>query len=193
MILPITAYGHPTLKKTGEEISKDYPELDKLIEDMFETMYYSNGVGLAAHQINRAIRLFVLDPAPFQEGYPDIEPDKRVFINAYITNREGEEVDFEEGCLSVPGIHEPVRRPTSITISYYDENWEYHENEKIDGILARIIQHEYDHTEGMLFIEHLPNLKRILLKGKLRDISTGKADVDYKMILPRKKENDNSN
>lgn len=187
MILPITAYGHPTLKKVGEEISKDYPDLDKLLEDMFETMYYSKGVGLAAHQINKPIRLFIIDPTPFHDDYPEVEPERRVFINAYITNREGEEVDFEEGCLSVPGIHEPVRRPSEISISYYDENWKYHENEKVDGILARIIQHEYDHTEGKLFIEHLPNLKRILLKGKLRDISNGTADVEYKMILPRKK------
>jgi len=187
MILPITAYGHPTLKKVGEEITKDYPELDKLIEDMFETMYYSNGVGLAAHQINKPIRLFVLDPTPFHEDYPEIESQRQVFINAYITKREGEDFEFAEGCLSVPGISEPVSRKPVITISYYDENWQYHEDEKIDGILARVIQHEYDHTEGKLFIEHLPNLKRLLLKGKLRDISTGKADVDYRMILPRKK------
>lgn len=187
MILPITAYGHATLKKVGVEIEKDYPELDKLIEDMFETMYHSNGVGLAAHQVNRAIRLFIIDPTPFQEDYPEVEPKPRVFINAYIIETEGEDLDFEEGCLSVPGIHESVKRKTVVRISYYDENWEYHENERIEGILARVIQHEYDHTQGKLFVEKIPNFKRILLKGKLRDISTGRADVSYRMILPKKK------
>lgn len=187
MILPITAYGHQTLKKVGVEIDKDYPELDKLIEDMFETMYYSNGVGLAAHQVNRAIRLFVIDPTPFKEDYPEFELGRKVFINAYIHETEGEDLDFEEGCLSVPGINESVRRKTIVHLSYYDENWEYHENERIEGILARVIQHEYDHTEGKLFIERIPNFKRLLLKGKLRDISTGRADVSYRMILPKKK------
>jgi len=187
MILPITAYGHPTLKKVGEDISKDYPQLDKLLEDMFETMYFSKGVGLAAHQINKPIRLFIIDPTPFHEDYPEVEAQRFVFINAYITKKEGEEIDFEEGCLSVPGISESVNRHSIITMSYYDENWKYHEDIKFEGVLARIIQHEYDHTDGKLFVEHLPNLRRLLLKGKLRDISTGKADVAYKMILPRKK------
>lgn len=187
MILPITAYGHPTLKKVGEDITKDYPELDKLIEDMFETMYYSKGVGLAAHQINRPIRLFILDPTPFQEDYPELNAERKVFINAHITKEEGEDRDFEEGCLSVPGITESVKRKSVIYMSYYDENWNYHENIRFEGVLARIIQHEYDHIDGKLFIEHLPNLRRLLLKGKLRDISTGTADVAYRMILPRKK------
>ena len=187
MILPITAYGHATLKKVGEDITKDYPDLDKLIEDMFETMYYSKGVGLAAHQINRPIRLFVLDPSPFHEEYPEVDQKRNVFINAYITKEEGEEKDFDEGCLSVPNITESVKRKPVIYMSYYDENWNYFEDVKFEGILARVIQHEYDHIEGKLFIEHLPNLKRLLLKGKLRDISTGTADVAYKMILPRKK------
>ncbi len=187
MILPITAYGHPTLKKMGEDIDKDYPELEKLIEDMFETMYYSKGVGLAAHQINRPIRLFVIDPSPFSDEFPELEDKKLVFINAYITDTDGEIEEFDEGCLSVPGINEPVKRPSEIYMSYYDENWNYHEDEKFDGILARIIQHEYDHIEGKVFIEHLPNLKRILLKGKLKDISNGTAEVAYKMILPKKR------
>lgn len=187
MILPITAYGHPTLKKVGEDITKDYPDLDKLISDMFDTMYNSKGVGLAAHQINKAIRLFIIDPAPFKEDFPELDDKKRVFINAYIEQEEGEELEFDEGCLSVPGISEPVTRKSVVYMSYYDENFNYHENVKFDGVLARIIQHEYDHIEGKVFIEHLPNLKRLLLKGKLRDISTGKADVAYKMILPRKK------
>lgn len=187
MILPITAYGHPTLKKAGEEINKDYPELDKLLEDMFETMYHSKGVGLAAQQINRSIRLFIIDPTPFREDFPELEEKKYIFINAKITEFDGEEVEFEEGCLSVPGISEAVKRPTVIYMSYYDEHWNFHENIKFEGVLARIIQHEYDHIEGKLFIERLPQIRKVLLKGKLRDISTGKADVAYRMILPKNK------
>ncbi len=187
MILPITAYGHPTLKKVGEDISKDYEDLDLLIENMFETMYYSKGVGLAAHQINRAIRLFVIDPTPFVDEYPELEATRSVFINAYITKEEGKEEEFEEGCLSVPGINEAVKRPSTIYISYYDENFNFHENKRFDGIFARIIQHEYDHIEGKVFIEHIPNFKKLLLKGKLRDITNGTADVAYKMLIPRKK------
>lgn len=187
MILPITAYGHPTLKKVGEDIDKNYPDLDKLLEDMFETMYNSNGVGLAAQQINRAIRLFIIDPTPFKEDYPELEEKKYIFINAEITDFEGNDVEFEEGCLSVPGISEAVKRPEAIYMSYYDENFNFHEDVKFEGVLARIIQHEYDHIEGKLFIERLPQLKKVLLKGKLRDISTGKADVAYRMILPKKK------
>ena len=183
----MTAYGHPTLKKVGEEINKDYPDLDKLIDDMFETMYHTIGVGLAAHQVNRAIRLFIIDPTPYKEDNPELDGMKKVFINAYITKTEGEDISFEEGCLSVPGINESVIRPSVVYISYYDENFNYHENERFDGIVARIIQHEYDHIEGKVFVERLPNIKRMLLKGKLRDISTGKADVNYKMLLPRKK------
>ncbi len=187
MILPITAYGHSTLKKVGEEINKDYDDLDLLIANMFETMYYSKGVGLAAHQVNKAIRLFMVDPTPFSKDHPELEGIKKVFINAYITKREGEITEFEEGCLSVPGIHETVKRPAIIHMSYYDENFNYFENEMFDGMMARIIQHEYDHIEGKVFVEHIPNFKKLLLKAKLRDISTGKADVDYKMIIPRKK------
>jgi len=187
MILPITAFGHSTLKKVGDEIRQDYDGLDILIENMFETMYYSKGVGLAAHQVNKAIRLFIVDPTPFAEDNPELECKRRVFINAYITKREGEITEFEEGCLSVPGIHETVKRPSVIHISYYDENFNYFENEIIEGMMARIIQHEYDHIEGKLFVEHIPNFKKLLLKAKLRDISIGKADVDYKMLLPKKK------
>jgi len=187
MILPITAYGHKTLKIVGEEIDKDYENLDLLIQNMFETMYYSKGVGLAAHQVNKAIRLFITDPTPFAEDNPELVLEKKVFINAYITKREGEITEFEEGCLSVPGIHETVKRPSLIHISYYDENFNYIEDEVFEGMMARIIQHEYDHIEGKVFVEHIPNFKKLLLKSKLRDISTGKADVDYKMILPNKK------
>jgi len=186
-MLPITAYGHPTLKKKGEEIDAGYQGLKELIEEMFQTMYEANGVGLAAQQVNRAIRLFIVDTSPFKEEYPETKDIKKVFINAQIIDEEGDEWDFEEGCLSVPGIREYVRRKPVIYLSYYDENWNYHENERMDGIVARVVQHEYDHTEGILFVERIPHFKKVLLKGKLKDISTGKADVDYKMIYPRLK------
>ncbi len=186
-MLPITAYGHPTLKIKGEEIDKDYPDLKELINEMFETMYEAEGVGLAAQQINRAIRLFIIDAEPFSEEHPELKDFKRVFINAKIEKEEGEEWDFEEGCLSIPGIREYVRRKPVVYLSYYDENWNYHEKEKFDGLIARVIQHEYDHTDGVLFVERLPHIKRVLLKGKLRDISTGKTEVHYKMIYPKPK------
>ncbi len=187
MMLPVTAYGHPTLKKKGKTIDKDYPGLQKLIEDMFETMYHSNGVGLAAQQINRDIKLFVVDASPFKSEHPEAEGYKKVFINAEIIKEEGEEWEFEEGCLSLPGINEYVKRKPVIYINYYDEDFRFHENERIDGIRARIIQHEYDHTQGILFVERLPQIKRMLLRGKLNDISAGKVDPGYKMIFPRKR------
>ena len=186
-MLPITAYGHPTLKKVGEEITADYPGLDKLIEDMFESMYEAKGVGLAAQQVNKALKLFIIDASPYAEEYPDLKDVKKVFINAQIHKEEGDEWDFEEGCLSVPGINEFVRRKPVIHISYHDENFNFHENVRFDGLVARIIQHEFDHTQGIVFIERLPHFKRLLLKGKLKDISTGKAEANYQMILPRKK------
>ena len=186
-MLPITAYGHPTLKVKGEEISADYPNLEKLIDEMFETMYEAEGVGLAAQQINRAIRLFIIDASPFAEEHPELEDFKRVFINAKIVNEEGEEWDFEEGCLSVPGIREYIRRKPVVYLNYYDENWNYHENERFDGIIARVIQHEYDHTDGVVFVERLPHFKKVLLKRKLRDISLGKSEAHYKMLYPRQK------
>lgn len=187
MMLPITAYGHPTLRKKGEEITKDYPELHKLIEDMFETMYESHGVGLAAQQINRAIRLFIIDASPFAEEYPEAKDFKKVFINAKIVTEEGTEWDFEEGCLSIPKIHEIVTRKPVIYLNYYDEEFNFHEKEKFEGIVARVIQHEYDHTEGILFTDRIAPFKKVLLKRKLSDISAGKIDAGYKMIFPRKK------
>jgi len=158
-MLPITAYGHPTLKKKGEEIDRDYPGLEKLIEDMFNSMYESNGVGLAAQQVNRAIRLFLVDATPFAEEYPEAVDFKRVFINAQIIREEGEEWEFEEGCLSVPGINEYVSRKPVIYMSYFDKDFNFHEEERFEGIQARIMQHEYDHTEGILFVDRLPALK----------------------------------
>jgi len=186
-MLPITAYGHPTLKKVGEDIKPDYPDLDKLIEDMFESMYEAKGVGLAAQQVNRAIKLFIIDATPYAEDHPELKDFKRVFINAKIEKEKGEEWDFEEGCLSIPGINEYVRRKPVVYLSYYDENFNFHENERFDGLIARVIQHEYDHNMGVLFTERLPHFKRMMLKGKLRDISTGNIEVAYQMIFPKKK------
>jgi peptide deformylase len=183
MILPILAYGHPNLRKIAEDIDKDYPALDKLLEDMYETMYASNGVGLAAPQINKSIRLFIIDASPFADEVPELEGYKKVFFNAQIVEESGKEWAFNEGCLSVPKINEDVKRKSKIRIHYYDENWNYREDE-FDGIVARIIQHEYDHLEGVLFVDRVSPLRKTMLKGKLTDISRGKVDVDYRMIFP---------
>lgn len=195
MILPIVAYGDPVLKKEAEEIDKDYPELKQLIEDMFETMYAAQGVGLAAPQIGRSIRLFVVDGSPFAEEEEDEEPDpkaagmegfKRVFINPVIEEEEGEEWGFHEGCLSIPKIREEVFRKEVIHVSYFDENWNFKE-ERFEGYAARIIQHEYDHIEGVLFTDHLSPLKRRLLTKKLQNIAKGDISVSYKMKFPQQK------
>jgi peptide deformylase len=192
MILPIVAYGDPVLKKEAEEIDKDYPELKQLIEDMFETMYEASGVGLAAPQIGRSIRLFVVDGSPFAEKDEDEEEDpraagmegfKKVFINPIIEEEEGKEWGFAEGCLSIPKIREEVLRKERVRLSYYDENWNLHD-EWFDGYKARIIQHEYDHIEGVLFTDHLSVLKKRLLTKRLANISQGIVNVDYKMRFP---------
>lgn len=194
MILPIVAYGDPVLKKEAEEIDKDYPELNKLIEDMYETMYSAQGVGLAAPQIGRSIRLFIVDGSPFadDEDDQDSEPDpraegmetfKKVFINPIIEDEEGEEWGFHEGCLSIPKIREEVFRKEKVHITYYDENWDFHD-ETYEGYAARIIQHEYDHIDGILFTDHLTPFKRRLLQKKLQNISKGEVSVDYKMKFP---------
>jgi len=186
MILPIVAYGHSTLKKMSIDIDKDYPNLELLIANMFETMYATNGVGLAAPQINKNIRLFIIDADPFKEDYPEAEGMKKVMINAHILEEEGEEWSFEEGCLSVPNIHEAVMRKPRIRIAYQDENWEQHE-EWIEGIMARVIQHEYDHIDGKIFIEKLSGMRKMILKRKLNDISTGNITTKYRMIFPAAK------
>lgn len=186
MILPIVAYGHPTLKKMSKDIDKDYPGLAELIENMWESMYESKGVGLAAPQINLNIRLFLIDANPFKEAYPEAEDQKKVIINAHIIEEEGEEWSFEEGCLSVPDIHEEIKRSPRIHIQYYDENWEFHD-EWVDGIVARIMQHEYDHIDGKIFIERLSPMRKILLKRKLADITEGNIETDYRMIFPKLK------
>jgi peptide deformylase len=187
MIYPIVAYGDPVLKKKAEEITPDYTGLKELINDMFETMYNAHGVGLAAPQIGKSIRLFVVDATPFAEGEdgdPDCADFKRVFINPIIFEEEGEEWGFEEGCLSIPNIREEVFRKPIVRIEYYDENWDLYE-EELDGFCARVIQHEYDHIEGVLFTEHLNAFKKTLLKGKLNDISVGDVDVAYRMKFPK--------
>jgi peptide deformylase len=192
MILPIVAYGTPILRQVSKDISPDYPDLSKLIEDMWETMYSSNGVGLAAPQINRDIRLFVVDSRQIFENleedekdkYPDGPGLKQVFINAHIIALNGEEWAYNEGCLSIPKIREDVLRSEEVTIELEDELFELH-TATFNGISARIILHEYDHIEGKLFIDYLKPLKRKLLKGKLDDITKGKISVDYKMSFPR--------
>lgn len=192
MILPIVAYGDPVLKKVAEEIDADYPDLKELIENMFETMYEASGVGLAAPQIGRSIRLFIVDGSPFADDEEEdpkavgMENFKKVFINPIIEEELGEEWGFNEGCLSIPKVREEVYRKERVTISYYNENWELKE-ETYDGYSARIIQHEYDHIEGILFTDHLSPLKKRLLTKRLQNISKGDIDVDYKMKYPLKK------
>ena len=190
MILPIVAYGDPILRKVGKEIDKDYPNLSELIDNMKVTMYNAKGVGLAAPQIGRALRLFLIDASPFADN-DDLEGDERnilekfkgVFINAKITKEEGEEWAFNEGCLSIPNINEDVFREETITVEYVDENFKPHKK-KLDGLAARIFQHEYDHIEGVLFTDKLCTLKKRLLKKKLANISKGKIDVAYRMKFP---------
>lgn len=181
MIYPIVAYGDPVLKRKARDIEKDELDLKQLAEDMFETMYAAKGVGLAGPQIGKSLRIFVIDGEPMEEE--ELIGFKKVFVNPVIEEEFGEDWIFEEGCLSIPGIRENVDRPETLRIRYYDENWEFHEDE-FDGMRARIIQHEYDHIEGILFIDHLSGFKKRILKGKLNNISKGKADVDYKMRFP---------
>ena len=192
MILPIVAYGAPVLKKEADEITKDYPKLDQLIENMWETMYASNGVGLAAPQIGLSIRLFVIDAAPFSED-EELEKEeievlktfKKVFINPEIIEEEGPLWEFNEGCLSIPDVREDVSRNERVKIQYFNELFQAHEL-VLTGLAARVVQHEYDHIEGVLFTDHLTPLKRRLLKNRLNSISKGAIQVDYPMKFPNK-------
>ena len=188
MILPIVVYGDPVLKQVAKEIDKDYPKLEELIENMFETMYNAKGVGLAAPQIGRSIRLFVVDGSPFAEDENNCEMKDfvKVFINPEIVEESGTEWVFNEGCLSIPLIREDVSRKPILRLKYYDEHFNYFE-EKFEGLAARIIQHEYDHIEGTLFIDRINPFKRRLLKSKLNNISRGQMEVDYKVRFPIKK------
>ena len=192
MILPIVAYGSPILRKICSDIAPDYPGLDKLIADMWETMYNSNGVGLAAPQMNKEIRLFVMDSEQIfanqdeedKDEFPDAPGYKGVFINAHIKELNGDEWSYNEGCLSIPKIREDVYREEEVTLEFEDENFNHHVK-TFNGITARVILHEYDHIEGKLFIDYIKPLKRKLLKGKLTDISKGKINVDYRMVFPK--------
>ncbi|NNG08799.1 MAG: peptide deformylase [Arenibacter sp.] len=193
MILPIVAYGDPVLRKVAEDIESDYPKLEELISNMWDTMYNASGVGLAAPQIGLPIRLFLVDTTPFsddedltKEEQNALKGFKKVFINAQIEEETGEEWAFNEGCLSIPDIREDVSRKDTLTISYMDENFKTHK-ETYDGLLARVIQHEYDHIEGILFTDKLSSLKKRLLKGRLTNISKGKIRVDYRMRFPNLK------
>ena len=190
MILPVVAYGDPVLRKKAKAITKDYPNLDALIENMKDTMYGAYGVGLAAPQIGLPIRIFLVDTEPFSEddAYSEEEQEQlknfqRTFINAEILEEEGDEWAFNEGCLSIPDVREDVFRKPRVTIRYQDENFKEHV-EVFDGLIARVVQHEYDHIEGILFTDKLSSLKKRLIKGKLTNISKGKIKVDYRMRFP---------
>jgi peptide deformylase len=191
MIYPIVAYGDPVLRKVTVDIDKSY-DVKKLSEDMFETMYNAKGVGLAAPQIGLNVRMFVVDGRPFNEGEDMEERDKdpslidfkKVFINAEILEEDGDDWGFEEGCLSIPDVREDVYRPEYLTIRYFDEDWIEH-TEEYEGLAARIIQHEYDHVDGILFTDHLNPVKKRMLKNKLAKITKGRVDVDYKMKFPK--------
>lgn len=188
MILPIVAYGDPVLKRRADDIEQSHEGLQELIDDMIETMHAAQGVGLAAPQIGQGIRLFVVDASPFGEDEEDPESQKvkdfkEVFINAEILEESGEPWVFPEGCLSIPNIREEVTRESKIRIRYWDRGWNQHEKE-FDGYAARIIQHEYDHIEGILFTDHLKPLKKRMLKRKLADITKGIVDVNYRMRFP---------
>ncbi len=186
MKLPILAYGQPLLRKIAEPIDKDYPDLKQLIANMFETMYASSGVGLAAPQIGQSIRLIVIDTTPFVKDYPDGKDFKQVLINPTILEFSGNDWIFNEGCLSVPDMREEVIRKEKITIEYYDEEFNFYEKE-FSGICSRVIQHEYDHLEGVLFVDRVSALKKMLIKRRLSDITKGQVEHNYKMIFPVQK------
>lgn len=190
MILPIVAYGDPVLRKVAQEIDADYPNLTELIENMKQTMYNASGVGIAAPQIGKSIRLFIIDATPFAEDEELSDEDRKqlkvfnkVFINPKIIEEDGDEWAFNEGCLSIPDIREDVFRQESVTFEYEDENFEKH-SETLTGIAARVFQHEYDHIEGILFTDKLSSLKKRIIKKKLEKISLGKINVDYRMRFP---------
>ena len=193
MILPIVAYGHPVLRTVATEIDNTYPDLPKFVEDMWETMYASNGVGLAAPQVNKNIRLFVMDSAQIfankekdeEDKYPDAPGIKQLFVNPKVVELHGDDWAYNEGCLSIPKIREDIYRAEEVTLEFQDENFQKH-TKRFNGVTARIILHEYDHIEGKLFIDYLSPLKKRLLQRKLNDISKGAVKVDYRMLFPKK-------
>jgi peptide deformylase len=184
MIYPIIMYGDPVLRQRAKDIELN-TDIKPLVADMFETMYAASGIGLAAPQIGKSIRLFVVDGSSLEDE-PDMENFKKAFVNPQILGETGAPWDFEEGCLSIPGIREKIARKENVKVRYYDEDWNLHE-EEFDGMKARIIQHEYDHIEGKLFLDYLTPLKKRLLKGKLADISKGKVDAEYRILAPLRK------
>lgn len=184
MVYPIVAYGNPVLKKPAQDIVKDELDVKALAADMYETMYNANGIGLAAPQIGKSLRMFIADASPLEDE--EIGEWRQVFINPEIIEEHGEKWVFEEGCLSIPHIREDVSRQPKVKIHYFDENWEEH-TEEFDGMQARIIQHEYDHIEGILFTDHLSAFKKRLLKSKLTNISKGIVKADYRMSFPKKR------
>jgi peptide deformylase len=186
MIYPVVVYGHTVLRKVAEEVGKDYPGLNQFIDDLFETMHHSEGIGLAAPQVGKSIRIFVIDGEPLADDEPELAEFKKVFINARITEKNGDLRLMTEGCLSIPNLREEVNRESHIRINYYDENWNYFD-EIYEGYKARIIQHEYDHLDGILFTDKVSPLRRRLIKSKLTAISKGKFEADYKTILPGQK------
>ncbi|PPK93668.1 MULTISPECIES: peptide deformylase [Nonlabens] len=193
MILPVVAYGDPVLRKKAVDITSEHPQIKEILDNMWETMYNASGVGLAAPQVGMPIRLFLVDTTPFSED-PDLSPEeakelngfKKTFINAEILEENGEEWAFNEGCLSIPNVREDVFRQEEIVIRYLDENFKEH-TETYNGLIARVIQHEYDHIEGVLFTDKISSLKKRLIKGKLSNISKGKTNVDYRMRFPEVK------
>jgi peptide deformylase len=185
MILPVTVYGDPILRKVTPDVDKEYEGLDELIPNMFETMYNADGVGLAAPQIGLPIRVFVVDASPLGEEEESLKDFKKVFINPHIIEKSGDEEVMEEGCLSVPGIREEVKRKNRIRIKYFDQDWIEHD-EVYEGFPARVLQHEYDHLDGVLFVDYCSPLKKRLLKGKLAAITKGKTEANYRIKVPRR-------
>ncbi len=187
MKLPVYLYGHPVLRKVCEDVPRDYPDLPKLVDDMFETMYASEGVGLAAPQVGLPLRMVVIDGSPIADSDPGCADSKMAVINPTLTILDGEEVKRAEGCLSLPGMSEEVKRVEHIRLNWFDENWQQHERE-ISGFLARIVQHELDHLDGMLYIDHISGIRKQLNKSKLNNIITGKTRCDYPVrYAPKKK------
>lgn len=190
MVLPVVAFGHPVLRKVAADINKDHPQLKELIENLWETMYHTNGVGLAAPQVNESIRVFVIDTLQIVEGFdeedklefPNEVGKKQVFINPKVIAKKGALWTYNEGCLSIPKVREDIKREEEVELSYLDENFQEH-IASFSGITARVILHEYDHLEGKLFIDYLPALKKKLVQKKLKDISNGKVRVDYRMLF----------
>ncbi len=187
-MLPVYVYGMSVLRKVAQEIERDHEGLDALLQEMYSTMVESDGVGLAAPQIGKSIRIFIVDASRMEdiEDEPDLKTFRKIFINPRITEEWGEKWSFSEGCLSIPGIREEVSRPSGVRIEYYDENWVFHED-VYDGVKARIIQHEYDHLEGRLFVDLINPLRKKLISQKLRSISKGRVNCDYSIIYPGKK------